>query len=103
MNRIITAIKLSSDASEMLNQDYNSKLQPYSSEESIFHYITIIIEMNSSNSEALPQNEKKFFLHLITGIVEQNNKRPASSPEAECEALKSLDEWDADDWKHSRS
>lgn len=69
MNRIVTAIKLSPSAGEMLNNDYNKKLQPYSSQESIFSYITIIIEMNSLNPEALPQNEKKFFLQLITGIV----------------------------------
>jgi hypothetical protein len=58
----------------MLLNDYNSKLSPYSSHESIFSYITIIIDMNTQNPEALPQNQKKFFLQLITGIVEQNNK-----------------------------
>lgn len=49
MTRIVKAIKLSPSAGEMLNTDYNNKLQPYSSQESIFSYITIIIEMNSLN------------------------------------------------------
>jgi hypothetical protein len=74
MSRIVTAIKLSPEAEVALMKDYNKKLEPYSSQESIFNYITIIIDMNSRNPEALPQNEKKFFLQLITGIVEQNNK-----------------------------
>lgn len=74
MNRIVTAIKLSPEAEKILMSDYNKKLEPYSSQESIFNYITIIIDMNSRNPEALPQSEKKFFLQLITGIVEQNNK-----------------------------
>lgn len=43
MNRIVTAIKLSPDAQVMLMKDYNSKLEPYSSKEIIFKYITIII------------------------------------------------------------
>ena len=49
MDSIVTAIKLSPAAGVMLNIDYNNKLQPYSSQESIFNFITIIIEMNSSN------------------------------------------------------
>lgn len=49
MNSIVTAIKLSPEAEATLMQDYNKKLSPYSSQESIFSYITIIIDMNSSN------------------------------------------------------
>jgi len=37
-------------------KDYNAKLEPYSSQESIFNYITVIIDMNSRNPDALPQN-----------------------------------------------
>ena len=66
----------------------------YSRSPEIFDYITIIIQMNSSNSEALPMKEKKFFLNLITGIVEQNNKVPRES--------KPIDEWEAEDWVASR-
>jgi hypothetical protein len=92
MTSIVTAIKLSPDAEATLMKDYNKKLEPYSSQESIFNYITIIIDMNSSNPDALPQNEKKFFLQLITGIVEQNNKTVI-------EDNRQIDEWEADDWK----
>lgn len=52
--------------------------------------------MNSRNPEALPQNEKKFFLQLITGIVQQNNKTVM-------EEQKSIDQWEADDWKDYKS
>ena len=74
-------------------KDYNAKLEPYSSQESIFNYITVIIDMNSRNPDALPQNEKKFFLQLITGIVEQNNKTVM-------EENKQIDEWEAEDWNN---
>jgi hypothetical protein len=51
--------------------------------------------MNSFNPAALPQTQKKFFLQLITGIVEQNNKTVM-------EEIKTIDQWDAEDWKDSK-
>lgn len=78
-----------------MTNDYNNNLSNYSRAPAIFDYITIIIEMNSSNSDALPMKEKKFFLNLITGIVEQNNK-------VEREKSKPIDEWEAEDWVASR-
>lgn len=74
LNRLVRAIKLSPEGEQFLVNDYNNNLSNYSRSPEIFDYITIIIQMNSSNSEALPMKEKKFFLNLITGIVEQNNK-----------------------------
>lgn len=86
MESIVTAIKLSPEAETIIMKDYNQKLDKFSSEDNIFKYITIIIDMNSVNPEALPQNEKKFFLQLITGIVEQNNKTAIGEN-------KQIDEW----------
>lgn len=91
---MVRAIKLSKEGEEFLSKEYNSNFSEYSQSESIFDYITIIIDMNSKNREALPVNEKKFFLNFITGIVDQNNHCPRE--------FKTIDEWEAEDWVESK-
>ena len=93
LNRLVRSIKLSKEGEELLSKDYNTKLNESAQGDSIFKYITIIIEMNSKNREALPSKEKKFFLNLITGIVDQTNKCPRE--------FKTIDLWESEDWINS--
>ena len=76
MDKLVSAIKLEGSVHGYFLTDYREKLSQSSEggEETMFEYISVIIQMNSEDPTALSPELKIFFLELISGLVEQANK-----------------------------